>query len=112
MAQWLQAGEIEEFDDELALAMYRLSQELLEAQGYQQYEISNFARLGAMLHQPQFFLRQCAGIGLYCIFHQFRRHQMVLHTSSIGEYGPFLCAVFSEGRFFAILNLLKARGEK
>ena len=64
MAQWLQAGEIEEFDDELALAMYRLSQELLEAQGYQQYEISNFARLGYCSRHNQVYWRTENYLGL------------------------------------------------
>ena len=45
-AQWMQDGVIQEFDDEMALDMYRLAQSILTANGYGQYEISNYAKKG------------------------------------------------------------------
>ena len=43
---WLAQGKISEFDDELALEMYRMAQSMLAEQGYGQYEISNYAKAG------------------------------------------------------------------
>lgn len=44
--QWLKEGKIEKVDQELDLAMYRRTIELLEQNGYSQYEISNFSKPG------------------------------------------------------------------
>ena len=64
--QWLEDGQIEEFDDETALAMYRTAQALLEAEGYHQYEISNYAKDGyASLHNQVYWRTDnYLGIGL------------------------------------------------
>ena len=64
--QWLEDGKIEEFDDETALAMYRTAQALLEAEGYHQYEISNYAKDGyASLHNQVYWRTDnYLGIGL------------------------------------------------
>lgn len=57
MAQWLEQGKISEFDDELALQMYRMAQQMLAAAGYQQYEISNYARQGYSSAHNQVYWR-------------------------------------------------------
>lgn len=64
--QWLETGRIAEFDDEIALEMYELGHRLLEAQGYQQYEISNYAQPGkASLHNQAYWLTEdYYGLGL------------------------------------------------
>ncbi|MCK8826967.1 radical SAM family heme chaperone HemW [Natroniella acetigena] len=46
-AQQLQQGKIDYCEQELDLAMYQKTLQLLAEEGYQQYEISNFARQGA-----------------------------------------------------------------
>jgi oxygen-independent coproporphyrinogen-3 oxidase len=44
---WRQAGRLEAVDEELDRAMYEWAVERLERAGFQQYEISNFARQGS-----------------------------------------------------------------
>ncbi|MBE3589586.1 MAG: radical SAM family heme chaperone HemW [Firmicutes bacterium] len=43
---WIQSGRLPQPDDELAAHMYRRARERLALAGYEQYEISNFARPG------------------------------------------------------------------
>lgn len=64
--QWLEDGRIEEFDDETALEMYRLAQQMLLEAGYQQYEISNYAKDGfASLHNQVYWRTEnYLGLGL------------------------------------------------
>ena len=63
---WLKQGKISEFDDELALKMYRLAQTMLAEQGYIQYEISNYARQGFASAHNQVYWRteNYLGVGL------------------------------------------------
>ena len=44
--QWLKEDKIEKVDETVDLAMYRRTIELLEQNGYSQYEISNFSQAG------------------------------------------------------------------
>ncbi|MCC6805153.1 MAG: radical SAM family heme chaperone HemW [Anaerolineae bacterium] len=46
MKAWVERGRLPEPDDDLAADMYELASDLLGAQGYEQYEISNWARPG------------------------------------------------------------------
>ena len=64
--QWLEDGKISEFDDETALEMYRISQQMLAERGYSQYEISNYALNGrASLHNQVYWRTESyLGIGL------------------------------------------------
>ncbi len=63
---WLEQGKIREFDDELALQMYRMAQKMLAEQGYIQYEISNYARQGfASVHNQVYWRTEnYLGVGL------------------------------------------------
>ena len=63
---WLKQGKISEFDDELALQMYRLAQTMLTEQGYIQYEISNYAQQGFASAHNQVYWRteNYLGVGL------------------------------------------------
>lgn len=66
MYQWLEEGKIAEFDDEQALEMYRVSQNLLAKHGYGQYEISNYAQPGRESLHNQVYWRtdDYLGVGL------------------------------------------------
>lgn len=57
MYQWLEQEKIEEFDDEVALQMYRTAQQTLAQAGYQQYEISNYAQPGYSSAHNQVYWR-------------------------------------------------------
>lgn len=64
--QWLEEGKISEFDDEVALQMYRMGQKILTDAGFHQYEISNYARDGReSLHNEVYWQTEnYLGIGL------------------------------------------------
>lgn len=59
-------GDIEVFDDEVALEMYKMARYSLAERGYQQYEISNFAKPGfESRHNKTYWLNKpYLGIGL------------------------------------------------
>lgn len=63
---WLTQGKISQFDDDTALQMYRLAQTMLAERGYQQYEISNYARPGLASRHNQVYWRteNYLGVGL------------------------------------------------
>ena len=64
--KWLDEGKICEFDDAVALEMYRKGQEILHKAGFHQYEISNYARDGRESLHNQVYWRtdDYLGIGL------------------------------------------------
>ena len=66
MYQWLEDGRIDEFDDALALEMYRTAQTMLAERGYGQYEISNYAQPGRESLHNQVYWRteNYLGVGL------------------------------------------------
>ena len=64
MYEMLEQGEIEEFDDQLALEMYRTAQDYLKENGYLQYEISNYAREGYASRHNQVYWRTENYLGL------------------------------------------------
>ncbi|AGB41812.1 putative oxygen-independent coproporphyrinogen III oxidase [Halobacteroides halobius DSM 5150] len=57
--QWLQEGKLNAASEELDLKMYQLVEEKLEKQGYNKYEISNFAKSNKeCLHNKLYWLNQ------------------------------------------------------
>lgn len=62
--QWLEAGIIQEFDDELALQMYRAAQKRLQMAGYRQYEISNYSCENYESKHNQVYWKTCNYLGL------------------------------------------------
>lgn len=86
---WLEQGILTEFDDEVALEMYNLGHTLLEAHGYRQYEISNYARPGReSLHNQAYWLTDdYYGLGLAA--HSFLRPCRFFNPSVLKDYiGP------------------------
>ncbi len=83
---WLEQGILTEFDDEVAWKMYDLGHTLLEAHGYQQYEISNYARAGReSLHNQAYWLTDdYYGLGLAA--HSFLRPSRFFNPSVLKEY--------------------------
>lgn len=56
MQKWVMRGKLPEPDDDLAADMYELASEVLEAAGYEQYEISNWSKPGyACRHNLQYW---------------------------------------------------------
>lgn len=64
LEQWLEEGRIEEFDDETALELYRIAQQLLAEHRYHQYEISNYAKAGRESLHNQVYWRTENYLGL------------------------------------------------
>jgi len=62
--EWQRLGTFRMPDEDLQLAMYQLSIELLTAAGYQHYEISNFARPGFRSEHNQIYWRNEEYLGL------------------------------------------------
>lgn len=64
--RWIQTGQIKLVDDETERYMYHLIQEKLTANGFHQYEISNFAKKGAeSRHNKKYWtLEDYIGLGL------------------------------------------------
>jgi oxygen-independent coproporphyrinogen-3 oxidase len=60
----LQAGRVEPLADEIQERMYRRAREILQGQGLEQYELSNFARLGMASRHNQVYWRNEAYVGL------------------------------------------------
>jgi oxygen-independent coproporphyrinogen III oxidase len=57
MKAWVETGRLPTPDDDLAADMYELASEILAAHGYEQYEISNWARPGRQCrHNLQYWL--------------------------------------------------------
>ena len=83
---WLEQGILTEFDDEVAWEMYDLGHTLLEAHGYQQYEISNYARAGReSLHNQAYWLTDdYYGLGLAA--HSFLRPSRFFNPSVLKDY--------------------------
>lgn len=62
--RWLKKGQIQIADDEVERQMYDLIQEVLKQAGFEQYEISNFARSGKSCRHNLKYWRQEDYLGL------------------------------------------------
>lgn len=57
MKNWVAGGHLPEPDDDLTADMYELVTDMLTAEGYEQYEISNWAKVGyASRHNTQYWM--------------------------------------------------------
>lgn len=59
LGEKLLGGKIKEFDDEKALEMYKATRRILGENGYQQYEVSNYAKVGfESVHNKVYWLSE------------------------------------------------------
>jgi oxygen-independent coproporphyrinogen-3 oxidase len=58
-----QAGDVQRLDEYIELAMYTMAMDMLEAAGFEQYEISNFARPGFRCRHNQVYWANHAHFG-------------------------------------------------
>lgn len=87
---WLQRGLMPLPDDDLAADMYDYASERLEQAGFQQYEISNWARvlngeLAACLHNLQYWRNQ-PYLGLGAGAHGYHSGQRLVNAAAIPDY--------------------------
>ena len=105
MYEMLQRGEIKETDEELSLAMYDALADRLKAEGYEHYEISNFARPGFRSRHNSSYWRQEPYIGLGAAAHSFDLRSRQWNTSDLNAY----VEAVSQGRIPAEREELDAR---
>ena len=92
--QWLKQGKIDEFDDELAYEMYQLAGKLLASQGYAQYEISNYAKVGKESIHNQVYWRTANYLGMGLGAHSFVHPVRYFNTDDWDDYWlPLECGV-------------------
>lgn len=82
----LQEGFLTEFDDEVALEMYKLGRQVLQEEGYLHYEISNFAKEGYQSRHNQKYWRTKPYLGLGAGAHSFLPPLRVANLGNIAEY--------------------------
>ena len=105
MYDMLQRGEIKETDEELSLAMYDALADRLKAEGYEHYEISNFARPGFRSRHNSSYWRQEPYIGLGAAAHSFDLRSRQWNTADLNAY----VEAVSQGRIPAEREELDAR---
>lgn len=82
----LKSGKIEIFDDEIALEMYKLARKILSEKGYEQYEISNFAKKGYRCIHNQVYWRNEPYFGLGLGAHFYEPPVRYANVGTINEY--------------------------
>lgn len=91
---WVQAGQLPEPDPDLAADMYDLAIEMLERAGYEQYEISNWAKPGYECRHNLQYWRNLPYIGLGAGAHGYAEGLRIANVLTPGEYiarldGPY-----------------------
>ncbi len=83
---WVQAGRLPEPDPDLAADMYDLATEMLERTGYEQYEISNWAKPGYECRHNLQYWRNLPYIGLGAGAHGYAGDMRIANVLTPGEY--------------------------
>lgn len=86
LTQMLQAGEINEIDEELSLLMYHQLTDTLQTAGYEHYEISNFARPGFRSRHNSSYWHDVPYIGIGAGAHSYDGHRRSWNPSSLPIY--------------------------
>ena len=82
----LEQGKIKEIDEETSLAMYNALTEQLTSNGYEHYEISNFALPGYRSRHNSSYWQQVRYIGLGAAAHSFDLKSRQWNVSEINKY--------------------------
>lgn len=82
----LENGEVKEIDEELSLSMYNALVSKLTSNGYEHYEISNFARPGFRSRHNSSYWQQVRYIGLGAAAHSFDLKSRQWNISEINKY--------------------------
>jgi oxygen-independent coproporphyrinogen-3 oxidase len=82
----LEQGLLKEFDDELALEMYKMTHEYLSGAGYVHYEISNYAKPGYQCRHNQVYWRCQPYLGLGAGAHSFLPPERIENVEDITTY--------------------------
>ena len=86
LTDMLEQGKIKEIDDEISLAMYKVLVSQLISNGYEHYEISNFARKGYRSRHNSSYWQQTKYIGLGAAAHSFDIKSRQWNISDIRKY--------------------------
>ena len=86
LTDMLKQGKIKEIDDEISLAMYKVLVSRLISNGYEHYEISNFARKGYRSRHNSSYWQQTKYIGLGAAAHSFDIKSRQWNISDIRKY--------------------------
>ena len=81
----LENGEVKEIDEELSLSMYNALVSKLTTNGYEHYEISNFARPGYRSRHNSSYWQQVRYIGLGAAAHSFDLKSRQWNISEINK---------------------------
>lgn len=82
----LEQGLLQEFDDEIALEMYKMTDTYLSQAGFIHYEISNFAKPGYQSRHNQVYWRYEPYLGLGAGAHSFLPPQRIENFGDINSY--------------------------
>lgn len=86
LAQAVEAGEFFPVDEDTDAAMYHIAQDMLEENGYTNYEVSNFAREGRECRHNLKYWNVRDYIGLGPAAHSCVEHIRFAHTENVEEY--------------------------
>jgi oxygen-independent coproporphyrinogen-3 oxidase len=83
---WLEHGEVRELDEELRVRIFEHTVERLTAEGYEHYEISNFARPGCRSSHNENYWRLGDYVGLGAGAHSFVFPHRYVNPPDISKY--------------------------
>lgn len=106
--QWLQEDKIKKPDKELDLAMYRKTLEILSANNYKQYEISNFSKPGYQSQHNKLYWQNKAYLALGPGAHFYDGEYRGYNLAQINEY----CRLLEEGKTVVAQKEKLSRQEK
>lgn len=86
LGESLASGKVEEFDDEKALAMYQTTRKILGDNGYQHYEISNYAKEGFQSIHNQIYWRSEPYLALGAGGHSFLPPRRIENLGDVKGY--------------------------